>query len=103
MESPDSIGCLKSAQEKSWENQNMKTEQMERQTERCDNLEQDDEEATVAALAWEFCERVRLGQPASIGDYLSRCPGDKSRREFRIAVGMSCLVDAAVAIDAAAG
>jgi hypothetical protein len=53
-------------------------------------------EKLLADLAWECAERLRKGEDVDLESYLSQCPDDRARDEFRIVISMSVLTDAAV-------
>jgi hypothetical protein len=57
-------------------------------------------EEFTSALAWEYCEKCRLGQKVVLKDYLQQLPDDPSRLAFLEAVRMSPFLDAVMAYQA---
>jgi hypothetical protein len=57
------------------------------------NLSNDEREALLADLAWDYSEKRRIGQRLNLNEYLKKCPDEESRRELRSVIAMSALAD----------
>ena len=55
-----------------------------------------DREQLLADLAWEFCEKNRSGDNASMEEFLERCPDEATRTSFRDLVNTDLLLHAVV-------